>query len=144
MAEILVSTFLMGLVLIAITVMFQRSGRVGDDAAGEAADGGAMDALSRVAYSPVSWVVGFVLLALGLGGGAILVVAGPDISGALADDALYAVGGFFGALLLGYLTWGVYLSAKSKGIHTAGATALGLWALGLVLCVAVAAVLITT
>lgn len=144
MESIVVSTFLMGLVLVAIAVAAGRSTYFGENAAAEESGADLAVVLSQVARSPRTWVVGFLLLVFGIGGGAILAVSGPDISQAAADTAIYAVGGFAGALLVGYLIWGVFLSAKSKGIGTAGAVALGLWVLGTVVVGAIVAMLVGT
>jgi hypothetical protein len=138
------STLLMGLFLIAVLVALVRirsgegtssSGdrsRASDlpDIAGDVpARTGSTDTVSS--ETPIEWVVGFILLVVVAGAGAVLFIGDyslPSI-GAQAGILIAAV---LGGLLCGYLFSGVYISLRSHGRKSAEATAVAFWLLGLV------------
>lgn len=91
--------------------------------------------------TPISWVIGFVLLIVLAGGGAVVFTAGgaPQISSQMAAVLLAVV---FGGLLCGYLFSGIYLSLRSHGRKSAEATGVALWLLGLLVVGAIATQLV--
>ncbi|MFC7019824.1 MULTISPECIES: hypothetical protein [Haloarcula] len=68
--------------------------------------------LDRLTGNTSAWVVAFTLLVVGFVVGGVAVISAPDGSGGLAGPALAAGGGL---VLVGYLLFGVYLSAKRRG-----------------------------
>jgi hypothetical protein len=89
------------------------------------------------------FVVAVAILATGGGAGA---GAGAGDAGGAADGAgsedgglgmqglaLAAFGALFGTLLVGFLVWGVYSSARYRGLASAQAAGAGAWVLGMVL-----------
>jgi hypothetical protein len=68
--------------------------------------------LDRLAGNTSAWVVAFTLLVVGFVVGVVALVSAPDGSGGLAGPALAAGGG---VVLVGYLLFGVYISAKRRG-----------------------------
>lgn len=69
-------------------------------------------ALGRLAGNTSVWVVAFTVLIVGFVVGVVATISAPADSGSLAGPAV-AVGG--GLLLVGYLLYGVYISAKRRG-----------------------------
>jgi hypothetical protein len=68
--------------------------------------------LARLAGNTSAWVVAFTLLVVGFVVGVVALISAPDGSGGLAGTALAAGGG---VVLVGYLLFGVYISAKRRG-----------------------------
>lgn len=95
---------------------------------------------SNANESVTAWVVGFLLLVAVVGGGAVLVVSDASLLAAVGSWA--GVAGLFGLVLGGYLLWGVYSSARYRGLHSAQAALLGLWLFGLLFVSAVVAKLL--
>ena len=84
------------------------------------------DALDGLVRKQTTWVAGFFLFTLGVVAGVIAFLQGDASAGA-------------GALaLVGFLLFGTYFTVRSHGRSTAEAIGVGLWALGLLLVVAVA------
>lgn len=112
---------------IAPTPMGRSSG------GGLAATGyGMVDGLAR---KQTTWAVGFVLFTLGVVAGVIAFLQG-DAS--IGGGASIGLAGAFVLALVGFLVFGTYLTVRSHGRSTAEAVGVGLWALGLLLIVAVA------
>jgi hypothetical protein len=95
-----------------------------------------------LADSPAAWTAGFFLMALVAGGGAVLLVS--DVEFAAAVDAGVAIAAIFGVLLVGYLVYGTYDSARSRGLHSAQAALLSAWLFGSLILVVIAAKLLFT
>jgi hypothetical protein len=78
--------------------------------------------------SVAAWAAGFFLLALVVGGGAVLFVS--DAAFAAAVGNWVAIAAAFGALLVGFLLWGTYSSARFRGLQSAQAALLSAWLFG--------------
>lgn len=98
--------------------------------------------LDGIAHSPTAWVVGFLVLALGFGVGAVLAVGGAD-SG-LPQLAWSTLGLLFLPLLVAYLVLGTYISGVHRGHPSARAAGEAALAFGLLLVAAVVTVLLTS
>jgi hypothetical protein len=140
------STLLMGLFLIAILVSLVRirSGGETSTASGErsmasdlpsttASDVPARSQSSDTVSSetPTEWVLGFILLVLAAGGGAILFIGDYSLPSVGTQVAVILLVLVLGGLFCGYLFSGVYISLRSHGRKSAEATAVALWLLGL-------------
>ena len=142
------STAVMGLVLAAVAVTLARgvNWRGYTPTTSRPAEGGASDPLARAASvlggaarNPTTWYVAFFVLVFGFVGGAItLVTSPPEIGGVV----FLALGLAFGAVLCGFLVWGIYRSGRYRGLGSAQAAMAGAWALGTLLIVAIAVTLI--
>lgn len=97
---------------------------------------------TSLADSPAAWTAGFFLLVLVVGGGAVLLVSNASLAAAVGSWTAFAA--VFGVLLLGYLLWGTYSSARSRGLHSAHAVLLSLWLFGSLFLIAIAAKLLFT
>jgi hypothetical protein len=95
-----------------------------------------------LADSPAAWTAGFLLMTLVAGGGAVLLVSDVELAAAVGGGV--AIAGVFGAFLLGYLIYGTYDSARSRGLHSAQAALLSAWLFGSLIVVAIAAKLLFT
>lgn len=139
MAEItyLTSTFLMGILLIVVmtVVASMRNWRQYAPQPEAAGDGGGYaipgeSALSRGVRNPVTWFVTFFLLVFAVGGASVLFL---DSS----VDAWLIVGAIFGPLLVAFLFWGAYESARSRGMSNSIAAGVASTVLGALLLVAI-------
>ncbi|WP_435181854.1 hypothetical protein [Halorussus sp. AFM4] len=95
------------------------------------ADGGTVRDLPRSAGDSGSmgaWIAGFLAMILVAGGGAVLLVS--DAAFAAAVGGWTAVALVFGGLLVGFLLWGTYSSARFRGLASAQAALLSLWVFG--------------
>lgn len=95
-----------------------------------------------LADSPAVWTLGFLLMTLVAGGGAVLLVS--DVSLAANLGGWIAMAGVFGVFLLGYLLYGTYSSARNRGLHSSQAALLSAWLFGSLVVVAIAAKLLFT
>lgn len=136
-ATTLVSTLLMGLVLLVIVagVLRLRNWRreapvtLGKRSASVATD---------VVYDPDTWGIVFFLVAVGITAGALVFVGGlsvPGMDGAAVGQWLIAA---FGVLIAGMLFGGIYSGARSRGAARSLAIALGTSVLGLLFIVGIA------
>ena len=127
MAELgyLVSALVTGAFLVAVWTLLGRmeNWRSYDPSAGES-QRGAPDWLN----SPAAWTAGFFLLALVVGGGAVLLVS--DAGLAASVGSWTALAAMFAALLVGFVLWGTYSSARHHGYHSARAVLLSAWVFG--------------
>lgn len=149
----LFSTVLMGLSLLAIgwTLTRLRTWQRYSPSAAAAGGGGyafgspaaAESLLVRTMRSPTAWIVGFVLLALGVGGGTLVFVAGSTFPAEAVSTAGLALGALAAVLLVGYLVVGIYRSAKGRGLGSSQAAVLSAWAFGLLVLAVVALKLLT-
>lgn len=99
--------------------------------------------LQRVAASPTSWIAGFLLLALGLGLGALVVVGAVSVPAGLKGAAGPAMVAALLATLGGYVFLGVYNSIRYRGLYRSHAAAAGIWVLATLAVVGVAVMLVT-
>jgi len=90
--------------------------------------------------SVAAWSVAFFLLLLVAGGGAVVLVSGASLPTAVSPVALV---GLFGALLVGYLLWGTYQSARFRGLRSSQAALLSAWLFGTLFLVAIVVELVT-
>ena len=133
----LASAFVTGALLLAVWVLVSRMENwrsyelSGVNLGGE---GGSL------ADSPAAWTAGFLLMVLVAGGGALLLVS--DAEFAASVGGWMAVAAIFGVLLVGYLVYGTYDSARSRGLHSAQAALLSAWLFGSLIVVAIAAKLL--
>lgn len=136
----LASTVLMGAfaAIVAVVVVYGRDWRTySAPGSGERSIGETLRAASR---SPTAWIVGFLALAAVLGGGALAFVGGLGVD---PGSVSVAVPALFGLVILGYLLWGVWYTARSRGLGNAQAALVGVWAFGLLFVLAIAAKLLT-
>lgn len=96
---------------------------------------------AELADSPAVWTAGFLLMALVAGGGAVLLVSDLPFVAALAASWIPLVA-VFGVLLMAYLLWGTYSSARFRGLHSAQAALLSAWLFGALFVAAVAGKLV--
>lgn len=151
----LMSTFLMGLFLLVILVVIARLRGVGraSTASGQRAASDLPDSTGNVparstatdtvsSETPMEWVIGFLLLVLAAGGGAVMFIGGaqlPSIGTQMAGVGLAVI---IGGLVCGYFVSGIYLSLRSHGRHSAEAVGVTLWLLGLLGVLVIAAKLV--
>ncbi|WP_049902189.1 hypothetical protein [Halococcus agarilyticus] len=134
------STLVTGLIVVGLVAALARSREWRSAAAtpGAVRTGGtsAVTTLTETARSPLGWTVAFLALVLVIGGGTIAFMTGaiPTAVGQALGVALVLVAA---TVMGGYLFWGVYHSARYRGIGSAQATGTGLWVLGMVLIVAI-------
>jgi len=133
-SSVLLSSLLMGILLIAIVVgiLRYRQWRRGPTVADHA------DFVEWAMRSPAVWTAVFVLLALGIGGGVIAVVSMESLP--LPEDFWGLMTVFlvpFIVLLVLYVFAGIYSSARDRGLSSAPAVGIAPAALGDLLLVAV-------
>jgi len=124
----LASALVTGATLLAVWALVVRmeDWRHYDPASAEREEADSADAL-HATDSVAAWAAGFFLLVLVVGGGTVLLVS---------DAALVAGVGWmslalaFGALLVGFLLWGTYSSARFRGLQSAQAALLCAWVFG--------------
>lgn len=78
--------------------------------------------------SMMAWTLGFLLLVLVAGGGAVLLVSDVALAASFGDWTTLV--GVLGALLVAYLLWGTYSSARYRGLPSAHAALLSAWLFG--------------
>ncbi|WP_101298305.1 hypothetical protein [Halegenticoccus soli] len=130
-----VSTVLMGLFLLAVAVSLARGGgwrqyRVDDRRS-------TSDALARVAGSPTAWTVGFLLLVFVSAATAVLFVSGAGVPESIKGAVGFVLAGVGLSVLAAYLVFGIYRSARYRGLKSAQAAAASVWVLGLLFVLAV-------
>lgn len=141
MVSYIVSTILMGLFLVAVVALVRISERREYEAPSSREGGGLATWLTE---SPMAWILGFFLLVFVTGGASVLYVGGmlPSGSGATAQLAGAALAAVVALVLVGYLVWGAYATARSHGYVRSGAVAVGAWMVGLLFVVVIAAQLL--
>jgi cbb3-type cytochrome oxidase subunit 3 len=144
MVSYLASTILMGLFLVAVVALVRFSDRREYEAPSSREGGLARRAATWVVESPMAWILGFLLLVFVAGGTSVLYVGGilPSPSAATTQLAGTALAAVFALVLVGYLVWGAYATARSRGYQRSGAVAVGAWVVGLLFVVAIAAQLL--
>jgi hypothetical protein len=132
-AEYLLSTLVTGGLLLGVAVAIGRA--IGPGFRFDA--GPERPSLSRrLADDPRVWMLSFLALVLVFGGGAVVFVGGfelPSMAVTLAGAAL--VGGTL-VVLVGYVFYGTYMAARSRGRPSSMAAAQGATALGTLFLVA--------
>lgn len=126
----LAGTVIMGALVVAIGLSVSSRSQQRDRA--ERSEGGesALAWLRQAADNPAVWSLGFFLLVAVSVGGTLLFATGMTIPGVPSSLGVLLVGVFVGAVLA-YLCWGVYYSARHRGLHTPAALAAALWMVGL-------------
>lgn len=141
----LVSTVLMGLIVVATFVAAARLGTRRDHEA-TAVEGDRYDQLARrlgeLARTPAVWAIIFVVGALGFGLGAVAAFGGFGLSEGAAATALLVVYAVLGLSLFAFVFLGAYAGARGRGLGNAQGIAAGSFSVGLVYIVVVAARLV--
>lgn len=135
-ANILFSTLLMGLVLLAMVALVIR-GRPWRRAEGRADGGSSFDVIAAALRSPTAWMIVFLLLVLVSVAGSLALVGAvplPEGTQPLVTTALLAGAGI---VLGGFVFFGTYASVRGRGYGSAPAVGLGSLAVGLAALVVV-------
>ena len=149
----LLSTLLMGLLLIAVAVVINRSGQratPSGDAGGRsgfAEWSGRSDVdssrLVEIASTPMTWTLTFVVLSVVFLAGSVLMIEGvpgvPGLDSGLFETIVLAAGG---AVLLGYVFFGAYFAMRDRLGQTAAAVGIASTVLGVLVMIAIVAVLL--
>ena len=140
----LASTALMGVFVVAVLVWIGRvrgwyrySPAVTSVGWSPGVDRG--NSLDRLVTQPVVWILSFFLLVIGFAVGVVASISGPASTQSMAGMAV-ALGG--GALLIGYLLYGVYFAAKQRGHPRSLAVAESMTVGGVLFLIAVTAQLL--
>lgn len=141
----LASTLLTGVLLLAILGVIGRlrdwqrnAAASGGGGAGERAPSPTTgDRLERALRSPTGWILTFLALVLGFGGGAVLFVSDPSVPGMSQGALQLLLAGAFALVILAYVFLGVYVSARARGQKSAFAAMIGAWVLGLLFIAAI-------
>jgi len=150
MPEILISTVLMGVLLITVFVAINRSGQRATPSGQSSGRSGFAEwsgrgdhenRLAEFAYSPLTWTVSFVLLTIVFLAGAVLLAQGvPDeLSTGMIQNAILGLGG---AVLGGYIFFGSYVATRDRSGSTAAGVAVASTVVGTLMLVGVVVVLI--
>lgn len=137
---ILLSTVLMGLLLVATFVAVARiGGRRGPPQSEESSDGYAAvtSRLSEFVRTPIVWSITFVVVTLGVGVTTVLAVGSFGLPEGTSAMFLGVVFGAIGLLLTGFIFLGAYFGARGRGLGNAHGIAAGSFAAGLVFLVLV-------
>jgi len=135
-ANTLLSTLLMGIVLLAMVALAVRL-RPWRRVEVSADTGSSIDAIAAVLRSPTAWMVVFFLLVLVTVAGSLALVGAvtlPEGTAPLVTAALIGVGGL---VLGGFVFFGTYASVRGRGYGSAPAVGMGSLAVGLVVLVVV-------
>ena len=136
----LVSSALTGLLLIGI-VAYLVWGR---DWRGYAVPtGGSAETVDGLARSPAVWSLAFLALAFALGLGAVLFVGGASAVGVSPATVGVAIALLSALIFVLFLFFGVYRSARYRGLKSAQAAGVGTWLVGLLLIAAITVKLLT-
>lgn len=138
----LASTLLMGLFLVAVVAFLRLAERREYSPSLTGPESSGSEALREAFRSPVAWIVVFLAITFATGLAAVAYVGGlvPAEVGTAAGPVLAAV---VAVLVGGYLLWGVYSTARARGLQNAAAVMVSAWALGLLLVTAIAVHLLT-
>lgn len=141
----LVSTVLMGLIVVATFVAAARLGTRRKHEA-TAVEGDRYDQLARrlgeLARTPAVWAVVFVVGTLAFGLGAVAAFGGFGLSEGAAGTALLVVYAVLGLSLFAFVFLGAYAGARGRGLGNAQGIAAGSISVGLVYIAVVAAQLV--
>lgn len=140
-----VSTVVMGVLLVAIVLAIARRGsprgaQIASNRrylpARSAERSGGAGTLLRASGSPTVWMAVFFLLVFSIGAGALLAVGGFGVE--VPASVVMAVAGLFVVVLGGYLAVGIYYAARSRGHPGSMAVAEGVGTLALVAMLGIA------
>ncbi|WP_255168092.1 hypothetical protein [Natrononativus amylolyticus] len=140
----------MGLLVIAVAVAIARSGQRATPSGHAGSRIGYAEWSQRsesydsrlvaAANNPLVWTVGFIGLAVAFIAGAVLLVQGvPDVDTGVLETGFLAVGG---AVLLGYVFFGAYFSARDRVGQTAAAVGIAAATLGTLFLIGVIVMLL--
>ncbi|MFB6080738.1 MAG: hypothetical protein ABEJ81_07060 [Haloferacaceae archaeon] len=130
---------LIGILLIgAVAVLIGRGSRQYSLPRRVTGGEGESSLLARAARSQVVWTLVFVVAAIGLGGAAILFTGTVPIPDGIKAAAGGALAAGVGILLMFYVFYGTFASARARGLGSSQAAALGSWLVGLLFIVVVA------
>ncbi|WP_128905861.1 hypothetical protein [Halorubrum amylolyticum] len=140
----LLSTVLMGLLVVATFVAVAQIGgqRTAPGAGSDSRYDAIVGTLGGIAREPVTWAVGFVAIAVGIGAVALLAVGNFGLPDGLSGSLLTVVYAAVGLLLTGFVFLGAYFGARGRGLGNAHGVAAGSFAAGLVFLVLIAAQLL--
>lgn len=147
----LISTLLMGLLLLAVAVAITREGQRatpgGSGTTGRTSyaewsnrDSPHGSRLLEIANNPIVWTLSFVLLAIVLLGGAVLFVTDMGDFGGMIQSAVLAI---VGALVLGFVFFGTFFSVRDRSGHTAVAIGVSSAVIGVLMLLGIVAALLT-
>ncbi|WP_418284583.1 hypothetical protein [Halorubrum sp. DTA46] len=137
----LLSTALMGLLVVATFVAVAQIGgkRVAPGQEGSADAYTAVTASLRdISQKPVVWAVGFIVIALGVTGVAVLAVGDFGLPEGLSGTLLTVAYAAVALLLTSFVFLGAYLAARGRGLGNAHGVAAGSFAAGLLFLVLIA------
>lgn len=137
----LASTLLMGLFLVAVVAFLRLGDRREYSQTLSRGDSGLVAALRGATRSETAWIVAFLVVSFAAGLAAVAYVGGLFPAGAAAAGPVLAV--VVALLVGGYLLWGAYTTARSRGYQSAAAVMVSTWVLGLLFVTAIAAYLLT-
>lgn len=138
----IISGLFTGVILVALVTALARARQWRtapprlDGAANKRGDGDVAAMVTEIARTPLAWTVGFLVLVFAVGAATFAFVSGA-VSTAVAQVAGIGVAVLFVSILGAYLFWGVYHSARSRGLPDAQATLAGLWVFGSLLIITV-------
>jgi hypothetical protein len=139
----LLSTVLMGLLVIATFIAVGRIGRKREFASDDRDRYDRIVArLRTIAGSPTVWAITFVVFAAGLGLLTVLAVGSFGLPEGLPGTILNVVYGLVGLLIAGFVFFGAYTATRGHGLGNAQGVAAGSIALGMVLMLVIAIQLI--
>ncbi len=140
----LLSTLLMGTAVVAVFVAVTRIGatRAVPRSTPEPVEEDLYDVtvtrIVAVLQSPAVWTAGFILLALGVGFGALVAVGSFGIPEAVTGPLFTVVSAVIPVLLAGFVFVGSYTAIRQRGLGHAHGIIAGVIALGAVLVLSVA------
>lgn len=134
---LLVSTLIGLLVIGAIVVLIGRDAR-GYSLPERIAPAEGPSPVTRAAHSPAVWTFAFILACLVFGGAALLFVGGASLPEGIRPAAGVVLAAGFGLVLLGYVFYGTFTSARARGLADSQAAALGSWIVGLLIVTVIA------
>ncbi|WP_144901859.1 hypothetical protein [Halobellus captivus] len=137
-----VASFLLGIILVAALIGLLSRGRFRYTPSFGNGDGDLATGILTLARRPVTWTVSFLAVAMFAGIATVLAVGGFDVSPSVAGGATALLAAVGTIVLVGYVFYGTFVAARSRGLHAAQAAAFGSWAVGLLVLVAVAASLV--
>lgn len=128
------SAILMGLFLIAIAAGFMRLRDWQEVVTVREAESG-LDFIARILYTPATWILLFVLVALGLTMLAVVFVGGTPVPGMSMPGQGVIEAAFIGVVGLvfaAFLFLALFAGAKNRGLSNAPAVAFGAIVMGLI------------
>lgn len=128
------SAILMGLFLIAIAAGFMRLRDWQEVVTVREAESG-LDFIARILYTPATWILLFVLVALGLTMLAVVFVGGTPVPGMSMPGQGVIEAAFIGVVGLvfaAFLFLGLFAGAKNRGLSNAPAVAFSAIVMGLI------------